>query len=157
MKMKIFLMVCVLALVGCQAKGRFSDEQIAAMRNAGFSQNSEGWGLGLSDKILFGVNESELTPASKNTIQTMAKNLATTGIKHVRIDGHTDNYGKADYNQQLSLKRANAVATQWAQGAGIPRENIVTRGLGMSAPIASNNNPQGRAQNRRVAIVITAP
>lgn len=63
----------------------------------------------------------------------MAKNLSSTGIKHVRIDGHTDNYGKPDYNQQLSLKRANAVAAQWAEGAAIPRENIITRGLGMSA------------------------
>ena len=82
---------------------------------------------------------------------------AATGIEHLRVDGHTDNYGKADYNQQLSLKRANAVADQWATGAAIPRQNIVTRGLGMSAPVASNNTAQGRAQNRRVAIVITAP
>lgn len=157
MKIKTFLLVGVLALVGCQAKGRFSDEQISAMRNAGFSQNSEGWGLGLSDKILFGVNESELTAASKSNISAMAKNLAATGINHVRIDGHTDNYGKADYNQQLSLKRANAVAEQWAMGAEVPRSNIITRGLGMSAPVASNNTNQGRAQNRRVAIVITSP
>lgn len=157
MKIKILLMLCVLAVVGCQSKGGFSDEQIAAMRNAGFSENAEGWGLGLSDKILFGVNESELTAASKSNITAMAKNLAATGINHVRIDGHTDNYGKADYNQQLSLKRANAVAEQWAIGAAVPRENIATRGLGMSAPVTSNNNAQGRAQNRRVAIVITAP
>ncbi|WP_336777445.1 OmpA family protein [Pantoea sp. USHLN256] len=157
MKIRILLLMAMLALVGCQSKGRFTDAQIAAMRDAGFSENNEGWGLGLSDKILFGVNESELTPASKNTIQTMAKNLATTGITHVRIDGHTDNYGKADYNQQLSLKRANAVAAQWAQGALISRDTIVTRGLGMSAPVTTNNSAQGRAQNRRVAIVITAP
>jgi outer membrane protein OmpA-like peptidoglycan-associated protein len=157
MKIKMCLMVCVLALSGCQSKGRFSDAQIAAMRNAGFSENTEGWALGLSDKILFGVNESELTTASKNNITTMARNLAATGIDHVRIDGHTDNYGKADYNQQLSLKRANAVATRWAAGAAIPRNNIVTRGLGMSAPVTSNSNAQGRAQNRRVAIVITSP
>lgn len=66
MKTKISLMVLILALVGCQSKGRFSDAQIAAMQNAGFSQNTEGWGLGISDKILFGVNESELTPTSKS-------------------------------------------------------------------------------------------
>ncbi|MDH2067010.1 OmpA family protein [Pantoea sp. GD03673] len=157
MKKNIFLLLLSLTLVGCQSKGRFSEAQIAAMKNAGFTQNMEGWGLGLSDKILFGVNESELTAASKHNIQGMAKNLAATGIRHVRIDGHTDNYGKPDYNQQLSLKRANAVAAQWAEGAMIPRENIVTRGLGMSAPVTSNNSAQGRAQNRRVAIVITAP
>lgn len=157
MKKNISLMLLILALVGCQSKERFSEAQIAAMERAGFTQNREGWVLGLSDKILFGVNESELTPSSKSNIQGMAKNLASTGIKHVRIDGHTDNYGKPDYNQQLSLKRANAVAAQWAEGAAIPRENIITRGLGMSAPVTSNNSAQGRAQNRRVAIVITAP
>lgn len=157
MKIKSFLLLCILICAGCQSSERFSAAQIAAMQNAGFSENSEGWGLGLSDKILFGVNESELTPASKTSIATMAKNLAVTGITHVRIDGHTDNYGKAGYNQTLSLKRANAVAAQWAQGAAIPRENIITRGLGMTAPVASNNSAQGRAQNRRVAIVITAP
>ena len=154
---KLLLLVCVLACAGCQSQGRFNAAQIAAMQNAGFSENSEGWGLGLSEKILFGVNESELTPASKTTIANMAKSLAATGLQHVRIDGHTDNYGKADYNQQLSLKRADAVAAQWAQGAAVPRTNIITRGLGMSAPIASNNSAQGRAQNRRVAIIITSP
>jgi outer membrane protein OmpA-like peptidoglycan-associated protein len=157
MKKNISLMLLTLALVGCQSKEHFSEAQIAAMKSAGFTRNSEGWGLGLSDKILFGVNESELTSSSKSNIQGMAKNLASTGIEHVRIDGHTDNYGKPDYNQQLSLKRANAVAAQWAEGASIPRGNIVTRGLGMSAPVTSNNSAQGRAQNRRVAIVITAP
>jgi outer membrane protein OmpA-like peptidoglycan-associated protein len=154
---KIFLLLCVLACAGCQSQGRFSAAQVAAMQNAGFTENSEGWGLGLSEKILFGVNESELTPASKITIANMAKSLAATGLQHVRIDGHTDNYGKADYNQQLSLKRADAVAAQWAQGAAVPRANITTRGLGMTAPIASNNTAQGRAQNRRVAVIITSP
>jgi len=69
-----------MALAGCQSTARFSEAQIAAMKSAGFTQNMEGWGLGLSDKILFGINESELTPASKTTIQTMARNLcALTG------------------------------------------------------------------------------
>lgn len=157
MKIKLFLLLCILVCAGCQSKGRFTAAQIAAMQSAGFTENMEGWGLGLSDKILFGVNESELTAASKANIANMAKNLSATGIQHVRIDGHTDNYGKADYNQQLSLKRADAVATQWALGADVLRANIITRGMGMTAPIASNNSAQGRAQNRRVAIVITSP
>ncbi|QDY43987.1 OmpA family protein [Candidatus Pantoea soli] len=157
MKLKMSLLMLVLACAGCQSSGRFNAAQIAAMQQAGFTQNAEGWGLGLSDKILFGVNEADLTPSSKVSISTMARNLAATGITHLRIDGHTDNYGKPDYNQQLSLKRADAVARQWADGAAIPRANIVTRGLGMREPVASNSTAQGRAQNRRVAIVITAP
>ena len=157
MKIKLFLLLCILVCAGCQSTGRFTAAQIAAMQSAGFTENMEGWGLGLSDKILFGVNESELTAASKANIANMAKNLSATGIQHVRIDGHTDNYGKADYNQQLSLKRADAVATQWALGADVPRANIINRGLGMTSPIASNNSAQFRAQNRRVEIVITSP
>ncbi|WP_058971136.1 OmpA family protein [Type-D symbiont of Plautia stali] len=157
MKIKLFLLVCIMSIVGCQSPGRFTAAQISAMQSEGFTENSEGWGLGLSEKILFGINESQLTPGSQTTIAAMARKLSDTGIQHVRIDGHTDNYGKAYYNQQLSLKRANAVAAQWAQGAAVPRTNITTRGLGMTAPIASNNTAQGRAQNRRVAIIITSP
>ena len=73
MKKNISLMLLILALVGCQSKESFSEAQIAAMKRAGFTQNREGWGLGLSDKILFGVNESELTLSSKSNIQGMAK------------------------------------------------------------------------------------
>ncbi|MDF7660245.1 OmpA family protein [Erwiniaceae bacterium L1_54_6] len=157
MKLKALLLLCIVACAGCQSKRTFTDEQIAAMRKEGFSPNAEGWGLGMSDKILFGINESELTPESKTTINRMATNLAVTGIEHLRIDGHTDNYGTASYNEQLSLKRADAVAAQWATGASLPRSNIETRGLGMKYPVTSNNTAQGRAQNRRVAVVITAP
>ncbi|MEJ5174169.1 OmpA family protein, partial [Erwinia sp. MYb416] len=57
----------------------------------------------------------------------------------------------------LSLKRANVVADAWASGAGVPRSNITTRGLGDSDPVQSNKTSQGRAENRRVAVVISAP
>lgn len=73
------------------------------------------------------------------------------------MDGHTDNYGEASYNEALSLKRANAVADAWAKGANIPRSNLTTRGLGQKYPIASNSTAQGRAENRRVSVVISAP
>jgi len=148
------LMALILTCAGCQSGG-FTRAQVAALQQEGFSQNSEGWGL--PNRILFGINESELTAVSKQRIASTAGTLAATGITHLRIDGHTDNYGEAGYNQQLSLKRANAVAQQWAAGSGVPRANIVTRGLGTRVPVASNRTSQGRAQNRRVAIVITAP
>lgn len=157
MKIKVSLLLCIIACTGCQSKGTFTDAQIAAMHKEGFSQNAEGWALGMPDKILFGINESTLTPQSINAISHMARDLAATGIRHVRIDGHTDNYGTVKYNEQLSLNRANVVAQQWAKGASIPRSNILTRGLGMKYPVATNKTAQGRAQNRRVAVVITSP
>ena len=148
-----------LLLTGCQGKpqGKFSPEQISAMRAQGFTEVPEGWMLGISDKILFGKNKSELTPESVATVQHMAKMLSSSGLHHARLDGHTDNYGDKQYNQALSLKRANVVADAWANGAGVSRSNITTRGLGDSNPVQSNNTSQGRAENRRVAVVISAP
>lgn len=151
--------VFALVLAGCQSapQGKFSPEQIVAMRSQGFSQVPEGWMLGMSEKILFGKNKSELTPESTATVQRMAKLLASSGLHHARLDGHTDNYGDDKYNKALSLKRANEVADAWATGAGVPRSNITTRGLGDTDPVQSNKTSQGRAENRRVAVVISAP
>ncbi len=145
-------------LTGCQAPpSTFTPEQVAAMRSYGFTESNDSWSLGLSDKILFGKNEYRLQPESYASIQTMAAKLAATGLKHARLDGHTDNYGEESYNQALSLKRANVVADAWAEGASIPRANLTTQGLGKKYPVASNATGQGRAENRRVAVVITAP
>ncbi len=147
-----------LLLGGCQSQqGTFSPQQIAAMKSYGFSESDEGWSLGMSEKILFGKNQARLTPQSRSQIATMAARLAATGITHARMDGHTDNYGEAAYNQALSLKRANAVADAWAEGAAIPRSNLTARGLGQDYPVASNKTGAGRAENRRVAVVISAP
>lgn len=87
----------------------------------------------------------------------MAGKLAATGLMHARMDGHTDNYGEDRYNEALSLKRADQVADAWAEGAHIPRTNLTTRGLGKMYPVASNKTSQGRAENRRVTVVISAP
>lgn len=128
------------------------------MRSFGFTESSgDNWSLGLSDKILFGKNQYKLQPESYITIQTMASRLASTGLKHARMDGHTDNYGEDSYNEQLSLKRADVVADAWAEGAKVPRTNLTTQGLGKKYPVTSNSTGDGRAENRRVAVVITAP
>lgn len=152
-------LLCVLMLctAGCQTQGVFSAAQIKGMQEEGFTQQNDEWSLGLSDRILFGINESSLTGQSRATIGRMAEKLSSLGIRHLRVDGYTDNYGQLSYNQQLSLKRANVVADQWSVGGQVPRENIQTRGLGMKYPVASNSTSQGRAQNRRVAIIIAAP
>jgi Outer membrane protein and related peptidoglycan-associated (lipo)proteins len=145
-------------LAGCQApQGKFTPEQVAAMKSYGFSESNGDWSLGLSDTILFDKNDFHLRDTSQQQIHTMASRLATTGITHLRMDGHTDNYGEDSYNEALSLKRADAVADAWAQGAHIPRSNLTTQGLGKKYPVASNKTSQGRAENRRVAVVISAP
>ena len=145
------LILASLVMSGCQSspEGKFTPEQIAAMKSY--------WSLGLSDKILFDKNDARLRPESETQIQTMASRLAATGLNHARMDGHTDNYGEESYNEALSLKRANVVADAWAKGANIPRSNLTTRGLGKKYPVSSNRTAQGRAENRRVAVVISTP
>lgn len=129
-------------LTGCQApQGKFTPEQVAAMKSYGFTESNGDWSLGLSDSILFDKNDYRLRP----------------GITHSRLEGHTDNYGEDSYNEALSLKRANSVADAWAEGAHVPRSNLVTRGLGKKYPIASNDTAAGRAENRRVTVVISTP
>ncbi|EKW5593208.1 MULTISPECIES: OmpA family protein [Raoultella] len=151
------LMAAVL-LTGCQApQGKFSQEQVAAMKSYGFTESDGDWSLGLSDSILFDKNDYHLRSDSQAQIQKMASRLAATGITHARLDGHTDNYGEDSYNEMLSLKRADIVADDWAKGANIPRSNLTTRGLGKKYPIASNDTAKGRAENRRVTVVISTP
>lgn len=127
------------------------------MQSYKFTESAGNWSLGLSNAILFAKNNYKLLPKSQQQIQTMAAKLASTGLTHARINKHTNNYGKNSYNKGLSLKRANVVANAWAMGKQIPRSNLTTQGLKKKYPIASNKTAQGRAKNRRVAVVITTP
>lgn len=152
------LILVTLLLAGCQApQGKFTPEQVAAMQSYGFTESAGGWSLGLSDTILFDKNDYTLRAESQQQIQSMAARLASVGLNHARMDGHTDNYGEDSYNEALSLKRANVVADAWSEGAKIPRTNLTTQGLGKKYPIASNQSAKGRAENRRVAVVISTP
>jgi outer membrane protein OmpA-like peptidoglycan-associated protein len=73
----------------------------------------------------------------------------------VEISGHTDNYGKADYNKQLSLKRANAVKG-FLTSKGIDARRVTAVGYGEEKPLVSNDDEsEGRSINRRVEFKVT--
>ncbi|THD56446.1 OmpA family protein [Enterobacteriaceae bacterium ML5] len=146
--------LCILLLAACQTKpAGLTPEQIAVLQKNGFTQTAAGWELGLDAKVLFGNNQATLSPESEKTVEKLASDLLHVGLMKVNLDGHTDNYGDVGYNNDLSLRRANTVAAAFAQ-AGMPRANIHTRGLGQSQPVASNKTQEGRAQNRRVSVII---
>jgi len=153
------VLLASMVLAGCQTppQGKFTEEQIAAMKSYGFSESNGDWSLGFSDKILFDKNDYQLRADTLQKIEVMASRLANTGLTHARMDGHSDNYGEESYNESLSLKRADAVADAWAKGANIPRSNLTTRGLGKKYPVASNQTAEGRTENRRVAVIISTP
>ena len=71
---------------------------------------------------------------------------------HVRIDGHTDSVGSAQYNEGLSLRRAEATREYFVQ-SGIAKKRLLPHGLGESQPRVSNDTAEGRAQNRRIELV----
>ena len=106
--------------------------------------------------MLFDFGASNLTAPSRAAIQKISAALLKVGITHMRVEGHTDNEGAEVLNNKLSLARANVVAD--AMGVvGIPRGNIVVKGLGMSKPVASNATKAGQAENRRVTVIVSAP
>ena len=74
---------------------------------------------------------------------------------NIEIQGHTDSKGTDSYNENLSQKRAGAVAS-YLRNRGVTSSRISTKGFGESAPVASNDTEDGRSQNRRVDFLITA-
>ncbi|WP_050930758.1 OmpA family protein [Aestuariivita boseongensis] len=107
----------------------------------------------LPQDILFATDSFSVRPDLQRDLRAVASNLQAYPNSTIQIIGHTDNTGDAGYNQLLSERRANAVADVLLD-AGVPFSRIRTLGRGESQPVASNLSPEGRAQNRRVEIVI---
>jgi outer membrane protein OmpA-like peptidoglycan-associated protein len=107
----------------------------------------------LPQDILFAVDSASVNRALRGDLLTVADSLQNYPGSSVQVVGHTDNSGAAAYNQDLSERRANAVADVLMEG-GVGFNRIRTFGRGEDQPIASNLTAQGKAQNRRVEIVI---
>src|SRR5262245_35917762 len=145
-----------LLLAGCQAPGPTPrTERVETLRSLGFAETDEGWTLSLAVPILFDVNSDELKPAPKRAIADMALELRKVGIQRIRIQGHTDNLGSRSHNAELSRRRAEVVAREFVE-CGFPDTAIERKGWGFEHPVASNDTAEGRALNRRVAIVVVA-
>lgn len=154
---KILTAALVIALAACQTvpkKPGFSEKQVEALTEAEFKPVGENYELGLSDRVLFEVDQSELSAEAVGTIDKLAAVLTSVGIDGAGVEGHTDSSGSDDYNQQLSERRATAVKVQFVK-AGMAEANVRAVGRGETQPIASNDTPEGRTQNRRVVIVVT--
>ncbi|WP_099367428.1 OmpA family protein [Sphingobacterium sp. 1.A.4] len=118
------------------------------------TETNEGIMVSLSSDLLFSTNSSYLSEAAKKELSKLVKVLKTDQAKaKIRVDGHTDATGEANYNLWLSDKRAASVKT-FLVDAGIAESRIATRGLGLTKPIADNKTPDGRQKNRRVEVVI---
>lgn len=103
--------------------------------------------------ILFAVDSTSLRGDLQSDLRTLAQNLNDYPDTTVDIIGHTDNTGDAGYNQGLSKRRADAVAAVLVN-SGVSSNRLRAYGRGEDAPVSTNLTPEGRAQNRRVEIII---
>lgn len=101
--------------------------------------------------VQFEINKAELKPSSYPVLDEIAAGLKSQPTIKVEIQGHTDNTGKAAYNQMLSERRAQSVE-RYLVGKGIAPERLISVGYGLTRPIATNKTADGRAHNRRVEL-----
>jgi outer membrane protein OmpA-like peptidoglycan-associated protein len=162
-------------LIGGNRKGALIGAGIGAVTGAGvgvyldnqqaeLEKNLEGTGatvtntgtellVNLPSNITFAVDRAEIQPQFQDSLSRVASTLVQYESSVIDVIGHTDSTGSDAYNQDLSQRRANSVAN-FLIGRGVIRERIVAYGQGESAPIASNDTAEGRAQNRRVELRI---
>lgn len=142
-----------------EKKARAEAEKKAAAAMASLAEigkvNEEARGMviTLSGSVLFATGKYELLPIAQEKLGDVVKALNDQGFKSILVEGHTDSKGNADSNETLSLRRAESVRT-FMVGRGIPSDKIRAQGLGSSRPIADNGTADGRANNRRVELVV---
>lgn len=127
----------------------------ASLNNSNVTINNTGDRLivTMPNDILFAVDDATVRPDLQRDLRAMAGNLQAYPNSTVQVIGHTDSDGDAGYNQGLSQRRAQAVSNVLI-GSGVSSARIQTIGRGENQPVADNLTPAGKAQNRRVEIVI---
>jgi outer membrane protein OmpA-like peptidoglycan-associated protein len=119
----------------------------------GFEKTDEGYVLNLPGPLLFDSGSDTLSDGAKGVLSKLAVDLIALDIRKLRLFGHTDNVGSADFNRSLSSRRADAVA-RFIAANGFLDASLERRGFGFDRPLAGNDTPEGRAKNRRVAVIV---
>ncbi len=141
------------------AAGAYMDRQEAELRRqtAGTGVDVYRQGdelvLRMPSGITFPVDRYDIQPQFQSTLNQVAQTLASYDQTYIDVLGHTDSTGSDAYNQALSERRAQSVAS-YLSARGVAQARIGIRGYGEAQPIASNETEAGRAQNRRVEIKV---
>ncbi|MES2647318.1 MAG: OmpA family protein [Bacteroidota bacterium] len=139
--------------------GRQMDKQAEEMKNslpdAKVERVGEGIVVELNDKILFGFNESGLSPQATANLNKAISVLNKYPDTNIEVQGHTDSRGTDEYNQKLSVQRATSVSNYLSQN-GIASSRLSVKGFGESIAKYDNTTTEGQAQNRRVEFLISA-
>ena len=125
-------------------------EEIARVR-----EEQRGIVITLSGAVLFTTNASQLLDIAKNKLGSVATALNETDERRqIVVGGHTDSRGSDSYNRKLSLERARSVRS-YLVSKGVPASRVTAIGKGEDEPVASNRDAEGRANNRRVEIIVS--
>jgi len=116
-------------------------------------QQNEILKLTMSSEVSFDFNSARLKSTFYSPLNKIADIMSRYPATQITVVGHTDSVGSEQYNLELSLRRANAVA-DYLIVHGVERSRLGTEGRGELQPIADNGTPEGRAQNRRVEIFV---
>ena len=151
----IVLLACALGACKPEVKPQPPppDPRQAALNALGFTRTEDGWLLNLPEPISFEFDRDGLKPSMEESIAKTAEELLKAEVRRLRIEGHTDNTGVAEYNVALSQRRAHAVAQAFV-AHGFNAGDITEIGLGPKNPVASNTTREGRAANRCVVIIV---
>jgi len=137
------------ARVAAEQKTRDALATIAGMKAA---DSDRGLVLTLSGSVLFATGKSVLLPSAQTRLGEAAKAMKEDG-RSITVVGHTDSTGSDELNQKLSLARAEAVRAYLVK-QGLPADHVKAEGAGEGQPIADNATAEGRANNRRVEIIL---
>ncbi|MDP1757065.1 MAG: OmpA family protein [Pseudohongiella sp.] len=153
------------AALGCGAigagVGAYMDAQEAELREelqgtgVQVSRNGDQLDLIMPGNITFNTNQYDIRPDFFPVLDSVAQVLYKFTDTRLQVVGHTDSTGARDYNYNLSNRRAGSVSNYLAS-RGVDQNRLLVQGVGPDRPIASNDNEQGRASNRRVELQIVA-
>ena len=137
--------------------GAYMDKQEAKLRaqlqgtGVSVTRNGDNLILNMPGNVTFKTASADLNSNFYKVLDSVALVLKEFDKTLIDVEGHTDSDGSDDYNQQLSMQRATSVGA-YLQSHGVNGQRIVTLGAGESRPVASNDNAEGRQQNRRVEL-----
>ena len=142
------------------AIGNYMDRQQAELRHelqgtgVSVTRMGDNITLNMPGNITFKTNSADLDPSFDKVLNSVNIVVKKYNKTVVEVAGHTDNTGGAEYNQQLSERRANSVA-QYLESQGLANNRVVTVGAGETRPVSDNSTVEGRAANRRVELTLT--
>lgn len=136
-----------------EANARAQLAQDKLNKLAAVKAEERGMVITLSGSVLFASDRSVLLPEAQTRLSQVADALLMTKERNLVIEGHTDSRGSAGHNLELSQRRAEAVRS-FILGRGYEGDRMQARGMGPDRPLASNGSAEGRANNRRVEIII---